>query len=233
MTLPEDSGEYRINIAIDGPAGAGKSTVARLVAQQLGYIYVDTGAMYRAVTWKVLQSGIDLQQKASIGELARETDITFLHGAQRQTVLVDGADRTEVIRSIEVNRNVSHIAQIEQVRSYLTTVQQRMAQNKGIVMDGRDIGTHVLPDAEVKIYLTASVRKRAERRFNELEDRSNLTLDQLEREIEARDRMDEQRAISPLICADDAIRIDSTDMTVDEVVEYIVEISRTILHGET
>lgn len=233
MLLQEESGQNRINIAIDGPAGAGKSTVARLVAQQLGYVYVDTGAMYRAVTWKVLQAGIDLEQTEAIIEITRATAITLLPGADRQIVIIDGEDRTEEIRSIEVNRGVSRIAQIEQVRSILVSVQKRMALDKGIVMDGRDIGTHVLPDAEVKIYLTASVRKRAERRFIEWDDRSSLTLEQLEREIEARDRMDEQRAISPLVCAHDAIRIDSTDMTIDDVVGSIVRISRTILHGET
>lgn len=233
MLLQEESGQNRINIAIDGPAGAGKSTVARLVAQQLGYVYVDTGAMYRAVTWKVLQAGIDLEQTEAIIEITRATAISLLPGADRQIVIIDGEDRTEEIRSIEVNRGVSRIAQIEQVRSILVSVQKRMALDKGIVMDGRDIGTHVLPDAEVKIYLTASVRKRAERRFIEWDDRSSLTLEQLEREIEARDRMDEQRAISPLVCAHDAIRIDSTDMTIDDVVGSIVRISRTILHGET
>lgn len=233
MLLQEESGQNRINIAIDGPAGAGKSTVARLVAQQLGYVYVDTGAMYRAVTWKVLQAGIDLEQTEAIIEITRATAISLLPGADRQIVMIDGEDRTEEIRSIEVNRGVSRIAKIEQVRSILVSVQKRMALDKGIVMDGRDIGTHVLPDAEVKIYLTASVRKRAERRFIEWDDRSSLTLEQLEREIEARDRMDEQRAISPLVCAHDAIRIDSTDMTIDDVVGSIVRISRTILHGET
>lgn len=233
MLLQEESGQNRINIAIDGPAGAGKSTVARLVAQQLGYVYVDTGAMYRAVTWKVLQAGIDLEQTEAIIEITRATAISLLPGADRQIVIIDGEDRTEEIRSIEVNRGVSRIAKIEQVRSILVSVQKRMALDKGIVMDGRDIGTHVLPDAEVKIYLTASVRKRAERRFIEWDDRSSLTLEQLEREIEARDRMDEQRAISPLVCAHDAIRIDSTDMTIDDVVGSIVRISRTILHGET
>lgn len=222
----------RINIAIDGPAGAGKSTVARMVARDLGYIYVDTGAMYRAVTLKALESGLSTEDDAAVGKLARDLDIVLLPGKDGQQVLVNGTDVSQQIRTLDINRNVSYIARLESVRKQMAELQRRMALAKGVVMDGRDIGTHVLPDAELKVFLTATPRERAIRRFKELGDEPGITLDQLEREIAERDRLDQEREIAPLLQAPDARLIDSTGRTIDEVAEQIVQwglaIARTI-----
>ncbi|MCR8642317.1 (d)CMP kinase [Paenibacillus sp. N1-5-1-14] len=222
----------RFNIAIDGPAGAGKSTIARLVANQLGFIYVDTGAMYRAVTWKVLQEGLLIEQIKEITEVAQGMDISLMPGANGQLVFVDGQDVTSDIRSSEVTNFVSYIASIGEVRKLLVEKQKQMAAEKGIVMDGRDIGTHVLPDAEMKIFLTASVTKRAERRFAELQvERPELTLAELEQDIARRDHIDENREISPLVRAEDAILLDSTSMTIAQVVEQILDLCRSRVLG--
>lgn len=216
----------KFNVALDGPAGAGKSTVARMVAKELGYVYVDTGAMYRAITWKTLQQGIPMEDQAGIAGMAASTRIELLPGQSGQTVLVDGQDVTERIRSKEINLHVSHIAAIPEVRERLVAMQKTMASSKGVVMDGRDIGTSVLPDAEVKVFLTASARKRAERRYLEM-DAAETTLPELEREIERRDQLDRGRAISPLRQAEDAVLLDSTEMSLDEVVNAVLELCRT------
>jgi CMP/dCMP kinase len=216
----------KINIAIDGPAGAGKSTVARKVAGLLGYIYVDTGAMYRAVTWEMLRSGIDPEDSSKVIPAAKGLDIRLLPGASSQVVLVNGEDVTEHLRSNEVSNKVSYVARIAEVRTLLVDIQQAMASSRGVVMDGRDIGTKVLPDAELKVFLTASVRRRAERRYLELQERAeSVTLEQLADEIAERDKLDSERVTSPLEQAPDAILIDSTDMSIDQVVDRIVELS--------
>jgi cytidylate kinase len=226
----------RINIAIDGPAGAGKSTVARMVAKSLQYIYVDTGAMYRAVTLKALESGLSIEDNDQVGRLANELDIVLLPGADNQLVLVDGEDVTTQLRSLVINRSVSYVARLEAVRKRMADLQRRMALEKGVVMDGRDIGTHVLPNAELKVFLTASPRERASRRFRELGPDAGISLDQLENEIAERDRLDQEREIAPLLQAHDARLIDSTGRTVDEVAEEIVQwglaAARTILAEE-
>jgi CMP/dCMP kinase len=227
---------HKINIAIDGPAGAGKSTVARMVASALQYIYVDTGAMYRAVTLKALESGFSTEDNELVGRLAHEMDIVLLPGSDTQRVIVDDEDVTSRLRSLEINRNVSYVARLEGVRKRMAELQRRMAQEKGVVMDGRDIGTHVLPDAELKIFLTATPRERATRRFLELGPDADITLDQLEAEIARRDQLDQEREIAPLLQAPDARLIDSTGRTVDEVAEEIVQwglaATRTILAEE-
>lgn len=217
----------RMNIAIDGPAGAGKSTVARKVAEQLGYVYIDTGSMYRAVTLSAQRAGITVSQTAKLAELVRSLEIELEPGEQGQSVFVNGEDVTALIRSREVTLQVSHIAANETVRDVLGVLQRKLAERKGVVMDGRDIGSHVLPQAELKIFLTASVKERALRRYREIVDSQSITLEQLESEIAERDRLDEQRDISPLICAADAIVLDSTAMTIDEVIQTIVKLSRT------
>lgn len=222
----------KINIAIDGPAGAGKSTIARLVANELGFVYVDTGAMYRAVTWSILQANLRPEQEAEVISVAQRLHIRLIPGEEGQQVFVDGQDVTAEIRSAAVTGNVSRTSQIAEVRRILTEKQKQLAEDKGVVMDGRDIGSHVLPDAELKIFLTASVRIRAERRHKEIQDsRPEVTLEQLEQEIASRDRMDEQRETSPLVQAADAILLDTTEMTISEVVERILELCRSKVGG--
>lgn len=217
----------KFNIAIDGPAGAGKSTVARMVAQKLGFVYVDTGAMYRAVTWKALSLGLAPEQAEQIASMANSMKLEIRPGKEGQVVLVDGMEVTEAIRSASVTASVSAISQIPEIRLLLVSMQQQMAQAKGIVMDGRDIGTQVLPDAEVKVYLTASVKARAARRYEEIKlKQPGMTLEQLEREQSERDRMDQERDISPLRRASDAILLDATEMNAQQVADRILEISQ-------
>jgi len=222
---------YKINVAIDGPAGAGKSTIARLVANSLKYIYVDTGAMYRAVTLKAMQANLKSHQHDEIASLAANLEIVMVPRKEGQQILANGVDITEAIRSQDVNQEVSKIARIEKVRKLLVTKQQNIAASKGVVMDGRDIATHVLPNADVKVYLTASVEERALRRFNEMKDHS-VTLEQLEKEITLRDETDKQREISPLVVAEGAVVIDCTHMSISEVVDTILNLCRTKLNRE-
>ncbi|GGD69361.1 (d)CMP kinase [Paenibacillus nasutitermitis] len=219
----------RINVAIDGPAGAGKSTVARKVAEQLGYVYIDTGAMYRAVTLAANRAGIDPGEQDRLKELVEVLNIRLAPGENGQMVFLNEEDVTSEIRSRDVTQHVSQVASHESVRIRLVELQRQLAAARGIVMDGRDIGTHVLPDAELKIFLTASVHIRALRRYQELKDRTGVSLEQLEAEIAGRDLSDEQREISPLVCAKDAIRIDSSELTIEQVVALIQELGRTKL----
>lgn len=229
MVLHPDGDRDRINIAIDGPAGAGKSTVARNVAETLNYIYIDTGAMYRAVTLSALRNGISVDDKEALSHHAESISIALMPGAAGQVVMLNGVDVTTDIRSREVTLHVSQVSTVERVRLRLVAMQRQLAQSKGVVMDGRDIGSHVLPSAELKVFLTASVEERALRRFKELNGRDGISLEQLEREIAERDRKDQEREISPLVCAPDAIVLDSTSMTIDEVADNIVNLSRTKL----
>lgn len=215
-----------INIAIDGPAGAGKSTVARLVANRLQFIYVDTGAMYRAVTWYMLNQGISAEESEKVLQHAQNMVIELKPHENGQMVWLNGEDVTPYIRTQQVSAEVSKYAQIEGLRIKLVHLQQEMALGKGVVMDGRDIGTTVLPDAELKIFMTASVKERALRRFNELSD-EGITLEQLERDIAERDRLDQEREVSPLRCAEDAIILDTTHMDINQVVEAILLYCKT------
>jgi cytidylate kinase len=220
----------KINVALDGPAGAGKSTVARLVAEDLGFVYIDTGAMYRAVTWKIMQEGLHPDQVEQLIAVAKQMQIELKPGLTGQKVFVDGVEVTDAIRTVEINQNVSWVASIPQIREILVHLQKQMAATKGVVMDGRDIGTQVLPNAEVKVFLTASARERAERRFRETKD-SVLTLEQLENNINQRDRMDEQREASPLVKAEDAFLLDSTEMSLSEVVTQILDLCKAHTSG--
>lgn len=209
-------------IAIDGPAGAGKSTVAKQVAEQLGLLYIDTGAMYRSVTLKALQQGIDFNHPEALTHLARQTEIELRPGAV-QRVFLDGVEVTEAIRSPEVTSNVSTVAKIPGVREVLVELQRQMAQTNGVVMDGRDIGTVVLPQANAKIFLTASAEERARRRAKEMTDKGyTVDIEKLTKEIQDRDDMDSNRATSPLVPAEDAVIIDSSGMDIPEVVEAII-----------
>ncbi|MBP1907503.1 cytidylate kinase [Paenibacillus turicensis] len=212
----------KINIAIDGPAGAGKSTIARMVANQLGYVYVDTGAMYRAATLYFVDKGIPPEQSVDMLEALNSLQIVLEPGEERQQVFLNNRNVTDEIRSNAVNNIVSQYSQLEALRTRLVALQQQMATRKGVVMDGRDIGTTVLPDAEVKIYMTASVEERAARRYNEMSDKESITLEQLKQDIQQRDQLDQQREISPLTQAHDAILLDTTSMTIEQVVDAII-----------
>ncbi|MBY0222689.1 (d)CMP kinase [Mammaliicoccus sciuri] len=213
-----------MRIAIDGPAAAGKSTIAKLVARKLGYTYIDTGAMYRAITYKVLQNAVDPHDEEAIAQLVGQAEIELQQGEQAQKVILDGRDVTEVIRSHEVTSQVSAIAALTSVRQLLMKKQQNLAKDSSVVMDGRDIGTSVLPDAELKIFMTASVEERAERRLLEEKQRGNtVDYETLKGEISARDKADSEREISPLKKAEDAIIIDTTGKTIEEVTNSIVE----------
>ncbi|MEQ8465463.1 bifunctional pantoate--beta-alanine ligase/(d)CMP kinase [Coleofasciculus sp. E1-EBD-02] len=214
-------------IAIDGPAGAGKSTVTRLVAQQLGLMYLDTGAMYRAVTWRVLQAEIDFTDEPAIAELVSQCQISLISsGSQPQSlrVWIDGKEVTQAIRSLDVTANVSAIAALPVVRHELVKQQQRWASKGGVVAEGRDIGTHVFPDAELKIFLTASVQERARRRLQDLqdEDQGTVSLEQLEADIQLRDQRDSTRTLAPLRQAADAIEINTDGLTIPEVTDRII-----------
>ncbi|PTM58658.1 (d)CMP kinase [Desmospora activa] len=221
-----------ISVAIDGPAGAGKSTVARLVAQQLHLTYVDTGAMYRAVTLQALKRGIDVTDEGAVARLANQMDIALTPADGELDVFVDGQRITEEIRTPEVTTHVSAVAGNPEVRKILAQKQREMGEEGGVVMDGRDIGTHVLPAAELKVYLTASIEERAQRRYNELVQKGyQLDWEQLKEEIRYRDEQDRNRQHSPLKPADDAVHLDTTGLTIPEVVQAILDLSRTKVGG--
>lgn len=214
-------------IAIDGPAGAGKSTVARAVAQALDYLYIDTGAMYRAVTLAVLEAGVSPSDAAAVEKVAADVRIELVPDASGLRVLLNGTDVTEQIRLPHVSDAVSPVAAVSGVRHQLVQKQREMARRGGVVMDGRDIGTVVLPDADVKLFLTASAAERASRRWRELQQAGHRpTLDDIRRNIEERDRLDASRGVSPLRKADDALEIDTTDKDVNQVVEIVLELVR-------
>lgn len=210
-------------MAIDGPASSGKSTVAKIIAKRFGYVYCDTGAMYRSVTWAALENGIDVSDTKQVIDLARRIKITFEPGQPDQRVFVDGHEVTKDIRTEKIAANVSAVAAIPEVRTQMVEQQRQIAQAGGIVMDGRDIGTTVLPDAQVKIFLVASAHERARRRYEENLQKGLATqsLDELEAAIKLRDQKDSTRKVSPLTQAKDAILIDTTSLTIDQVVDEI------------
>ncbi|WP_283601741.1 (d)CMP kinase [Ligilactobacillus aviarius] len=215
----------KIQVAIDGPASAGKSTVAKIVAKKLHFIYCDTGAMYRSVTFAALKNHIKLDDDQALKELLKTIEIRFVPAEPEQRVFVNDEEVTQAIRTPEITNNVSLVSAQPSVRAELTKRQQEIAEAGGIVMDGRDIGTTVLPNAEVKIFLVASVHERAVRRFKENQTRGiDTPLDVLEKEIEERDYKDSHREISPLTQAKDAVLVDTTSLTIDQVVDQILEI---------
>ncbi|AXI11155.1 (d)CMP kinase [Oceanobacillus sp. 143] len=214
----------KIAIAIDGPAAAGKSTVAKIVAEKLSYIYIDTGAMYRALTLKALNQNIDLHDERALVQLLLHTKIELQKNEKNQIVLLDGKDVTMDVRSQDVTNNVSYVAKLPAIREELVHRQQLLASHRGVVMDGRDIGTRVLPDAEVKIYLIATVEERATRRHEENKRRGiPSSMEQLKKDIEERDRIDSEREASPLVKADNAIEVDTTAMSINEVAQFILD----------
>ena len=222
--------EKTIKIAIDGPASAGKSTVAKIVAKELGCIYCDTGAMYRALTYQAIQNKTAVTDEKQLVQLLKEMVISFEPNKGDQKVFVNGEEVTDAIRLSDVTNAVSAVSAHGEVRKELVKRQQEIADRGGVVMDGRDIGTAVLPTAEVKIFLVASVEERAERRYKEnLSKGIPTSLEVLKQEIAERDYKDSHREVSPLIQAEDAVRLDTTSLSIEQVVEKIREIIQTKL----
>ena len=214
-----------LRIAIDGPGGAGKSTIAKLVGDKLGLEYIDTGAMYRAVGLKLNRDGIKPDDLISISNILEETSIDFANGK----IILDGDDVSDIIRTQEISKLASIYSQIPEVRSKLVDIQRKIAAGKSVIMDGRDIGTNVLTDAELKIFLTADSMVRARRRYEELRSKGvKANLDDIHEEIKDRDYQDMNRKLNPLAQAEDAIRLDTSDMTIDEVVNTIVAMAARV-----
>ncbi|WP_026584972.1 (d)CMP kinase [Bacillus sp. J33] len=223
----------KISIAIDGPAAAGKSTVAKIVAEKLSYIYIDTGAMYRALTYKAIQSKASLEDEAALMEILNNTKIDLQPGSQGQLIYLDGQDVTNEIRFSEVTNSVSIVSMHKLVREEMVARQQRFARHGGVVMDGRDIGTHVLPEAEVKVFLLASVDERAIRRHTEnLQKGFPSDLEKLKEEISLRDKLDSEREVAPLKKADDAVEIDTTSLSIEQVVEKIMDLAHERIESQ-
>lgn len=215
----------QIKVAIDGPAGAGKSTIAKAVAHRLGIFYVDTGAMYRAIALKTLRSSISIDQEEEVGQMVQQTEIVLEHSEARR-VFCDGEDVTIAIRNPEVSRVVSKIAIYPIVRERLVQLQRQEAARGAVIMDGRDIGTVVLPEADLKIFLTASPEERANRRWLELcNSGKELSLAQVQEDMEKRDRQDSEREVAPLVAAADALIIDTTGLSIDEIVDQIITLT--------
>ena len=218
-------------IAIDGPAAVGKTTVGRMLAQRMGCLFVDTGVMYRAVTARAIEEGMDMEDEDAVTGLAESIGIRIVgdRGPDSQRVLVDGQDVTDKVRTQSVDRNVSAVSSYEGVRDAMVAQQREMASEGGVVMVGRDIGTVVLPDAGLKIYLTASLQARARRRHTELEAKgSEVALEDTLEDVERRDRIDSEREHSPMKPALDAILVDTSHLTAAQVVDRIVELWRTV-----
>lgn len=215
------------NVAIDGPAGAGKSTIAKLVAKEKGYIYVDTGAMYRGLAIHFLDKGIQPQETEKVIEACKDAEVTIAYEDAVQHVYLNGKDISSRLRNEEVGNMASVTSAIPEVRKKLLELQQNLAKTQNVIMDGRDIGTCVLPHADVKAYLTASVETRAKRRYQELQEKGeDCNLEEIAHDIEERDRRDMTREIAPLKQAEDAVLVDSSDMTITEVVKTIVDLCR-------
>ena len=215
------------SIAIDGPAGAGKSTIAKAVSKELGYVYIDTGAMYRAVGLYCIMNGISLTDEESVVERIKDIDISIAYDEEGvQQVFLNGENVSTRIRTQEVGDAASTVSQYQPVRDKLVSLQQKLASTTSVVMDGRDIGSKVLPNADTKIYLTASVQVRARRRANELKEKGiDCDIKEVEKEIEERDYRDTHRANSPLVQVPDAILVDSSNLSIDETIDAILDIA--------
>ncbi len=211
-------------IAIDGPAGSGKSTVAQLIASRLNFKYIETGSMYRAVAWKALQAKINPEEQERIAEVARTISIEFQPGNERQKVIVDGEDLTPVLKTETIGRLAAVVAANKAVREVLVAQQQDMGRNGNVVMDGRDIGTVVFPDADKKFFLVADQKERAQRRHQEIRAKSpEVTFEKIYEQLQQRDFEDENREVSPLVPAKDSIRLDTTQMNIEDVVAQMIE----------
>lgn len=212
-------------IAIDGPAGAGKSTISKLIAKNLGINYIDTGAMYRAITYKCLKSGIDINDRQKVVDLCSRTEVDFVD----DSIYLDGVRLGEEIRTLEVSSKVSDVAKIPQVREFLLEKQREIGKRSDVILDGRDVGTHIFPDTKYKFFLNASAQERGRRRYQELVDKGQtVVLEDIIEDIKKRDYIDSTRKVAPLVKADDAIEVDSTSMTIDQVVTYISDMVRRI-----
>ena len=212
----------KLIVAIDGPAGAGKSTVAQLAAKELNCTYIDTGAMYRAVAWKTLQAKQEVTDELIVS-LVKDIDVDLRYENGKTLVSVDGQDVTGEIRTPEVSAIVSKVARLAPVREKMCMLQRKMAERGNVLMDGRDIGTNVLPNANVKIFLTASIEERAHRRWKEMKEKGyDIDFEKLKADIAARDKADTEREISPLVRAEDAVLLDTTGIGIDEVVQRIL-----------
>ena len=221
------------NIAIDGPAGAGKSTIARRVAKELSFIYVDTGAMYRAMALYLLRKEVNKDDTEQIGNICQDAEISIEYQNGEQIVLLNDENVNSYLRTEEVGNMASVSSAVPRVREKLLSLQRKLAGDMSVVMDGRDIGTTILPDADVKIYLTASSLTRAKRRYLELQEKGTVcNLDDIQKDIEERDQRDMNREISPLRQAKDAVLVDSSDLTIQQVVDRILQIFRSKTTGE-
>lgn len=214
----------KITVAIDGPAGAGKSSAAKMAAKKLQYLYIDTGAMYRAFTWAILKHRIAIDDTKAVAALAKDIEIRLEAAPDACRVFVGNEEVTEEIRTLDVSSRVSSVAALAVVREKLVQLQRDMAHLGGVILDGRDIGTVVLPKADLKVFLTASVQSRAQRRYLEMKEKGGSeTLEEIEANIKARDEMDSSRDISPLRRADDAILLDNSRMSLDETVQTLID----------
>ena len=215
------------NVAIDGPAGAGKSTIAKLVAKEKGYIYVDTGAMYRGLAIHFLNKGVNPDDREAVAEACRDAEVSIGYEDGVQQIYLNGENVTSMLRTEEVGNMASRTSAIPQVREKLLKLQRSLAREKDVIMDGRDIGTNILPEAQLKIFLTASTEKRADRRYRELQEKGEpADFEKIRRDIEERDNRDRNRKTAPLRQAPDAVLVDTTDMDIDQVTERILELYR-------
>jgi cytidylate kinase len=224
LTIRMGKKKKGIVIAIDGPSGAGKSTVARLLAERLGYVYIDTGAMYRAIGWKASRERIDPADQVRLSDLCSRTEVTIKKDNSNPRVYVDGADVSGEIRTPEMGMMASAVSKSAPVRARLLVLQRELGRNGGVVMDGRDIGTVVFPDADIKFYLDASVQERGRRRYRELKAKGmDVDLDRITGEIAERDLQDSARSLAPLRRADDALLVDSSEMSIDQVLDTMLD----------
>ncbi len=216
----------RISVAIDGPAGAGKSSISKIVAKKLGYLYIDTGAMYRGITWALLNAGISIDDVDAVEAVLSKIQLELRVEETGLSVWVNGIDVSQDIRTQYVTSHVSQVAAQKAVRTKLVEMQRHMASEGGVILDGRDIGSVVLPNAELKVYLTASVETRGHRRWLELKDSENISLEEVCRTVAERDAMDMNRKESPLVCVDDAVVVETDHLSIEETVQTLIDLIR-------